>query len=236
MRVTAVIPCHNEAKTIAGVVKACLQFVDLVDRVIVVDNLSSDGTADIAAGLVGWTNIVQCSRKGAGISTRKGLVAALNVTSGHFAEAIVTLDGDGQHDPDDIPRLLGPLYHDTADIVIGSRFMRDYDCPRYRKLGIDVITGLYNLGNRGKVSDALSGFRAFSRKTVRPLLPTESGFSYGIEMLVKARARHLRMIEVPVRCVYHEEFSQNSTSNPVTMGIGIALKTVKWRVKEEIFS
>ncbi len=232
MRTTAVIPCHNEAKTIGGVVRQTLKHVD---RVIVVDNLSTDGTAEVAAEVVGWPNIVGSYLKGAGHTTGLGMAYAMNPIGPYFADAIVTLDGDGQHDPDDIPRLLLPLFHDTADIVIGSRFLCDFDIARYRKLGIDVITWLYNVGFREKLTDGQSCMRAFSRKTVKPLIPTEVGFGFSTEMLVKARTKHWRMIEVPIRCIYHETHAENSTLNPVSHGLSVAWKTVKWRLKEEVF-
>ncbi|GAI05854.1 unnamed protein product, partial [marine sediment metagenome] len=95
----------------------------------------------------------------------------------------MTLDGDGQHNPDDIPELLASILNGEADLVIGSRFLQpiqltdDYRLPtldsrlstivpRYRKFGINVITWLYNLGSKVKVSDSQSCFRAHSRRLI----------------------------------------------------------------------
>jgi glycosyltransferase involved in cell wall biosynthesis len=145
----------------------------------------------------------------------------------------VTLDGDGQHNPDEVPSLIEPILNGAADLVIGSRFMCKADVPRYRKIGIDVITWLYNAGHGAKIADAQSGFRAYSRKALEIINITYPGFGFSMQSLVQARKRHLNIVEVPVSCIYHDA---GSTLDPVTHGLSVAWATVKIRISEELFN
>lgn len=223
-KITAVIPCYNEAKTIAGLVAKAKEYCH---RVIVVDNMSTDNTREEAEKETACYNVFGCCLRGAGIATAYGLAYSLN-------DIVVTLDGDGQHNPDDIPFVVRPILQGKADLVIGSRFLGHCELPKYRKFGIDVITWLYNFGRRDKITDAQSCFRAYSRKCLKRILPIEEhGFSFSVETLVKARALGLRIAEVPIDVVYHKDFSSNSSLNPVAHGLSVAFGVVKWRIKIE---
>jgi len=228
MKVTAVIPCYNEERTIADIVRRAKQYCD---RVIVVDNMSTDNTIEEAEKETQCYNISLCFTKGAGAATREGLIQSLNpVLRG---DIIVALDGDGQHNPDEIPKVVAPIIEDRADMVLGSRFLnsKTKDMPRYREFGIGVINWLYNIGNSHRFTDTQCCMRAFSRKALEVISITESGFAFSIEMLAKAQKAGLRIAEVPVEVIYHKEYSQNSTSNPITHGIKIILGILKWRLK-----
>ena len=232
MKVVAVIPCYNEEKTIAEVVRKTKEHTD---RVIVVDNMSSDKTLEEAEKELPCYNIYRCYSKGAGITTGYGLAYSLNPLLHLFGDIIVTLDGDGQHDPDEIPQLIQPILDNKADVVIGSRFMKGAIAPTYRKFGIDVITWLYNVGHRQKIKDGQCCFRAFNRETLKSILPIEEhGFSFSVETLIKARAIGSRIYEVPVSCIYHEDFKDNSTMNPIIHGLGVVFGVIKWRFKMEL--
>lgn len=217
-RIAVAIPCFNEARFIADVVTRARKYVP---EVIVVDDGSTDGTAEVAAK-AGATVIEHSRQKGAGVATKTCFLAALE----RGVDILVTIDGDGQHDPDDLPALLAPAL-EGADIVIGARFLRPgYVVPRYRKFGIDVITWLFNFGSKVKVTDSQSCYRAYSRRAVKNLIPTEPGFSFSIQTLVEARRLGLRIAEAPVACVYHEF---GSTKNPVVHGLSVALSVVRVR-------
>ena len=144
------------------------------------------------------------------------------------ADVLITLDGDGQHRPEELPRVLAPLLSGKADLVIGSRFLEDYEVPRYRKFGIDVITWLYNIGSPVKVVDAQSCYRGYSHRALDKLQITESGFGFSVELLVQAREQGLVIREVPISCIYH---SASHSINPVVHGVGVALMVVKHRIK-----
>ncbi len=222
MTVIAVIPCWNERESIKGVVERTKKHVSCV---IVADDESTDGTALVAkeAGAL----VCQCRGKhGVGVNTGLGMEIAVSANP----DVVLTLDGDGQHNPDEIPQVIEPILKGEADMVIGSRFLRPYRVSFYRKLGIDAITWLYNVGGHQKVVDAQSCFRAFSGDAARVLLPIyDAGFSFSVEMLVKARKRGLRIKEVPIQCIYRNG-RIDSSLNPVLHGFGVALGVVKWRV------
>ena len=113
------------------------------------------------------------------------------------------------------------------DLIIGSRFLGGYNnVARYRRFGIDVITFLYNFGAREKITDAQSCFRAYSNRALETLAITEDGFGFSVETLVQARKAGLRIDEVSISCIYHEE---SHSMNPVLHGVGVALMVVKHR-------
>lgn len=216
----AAIPCLNEARFISDIVTRARRYVD---EVIVIDDGSTDNTA-LAAIAAGATVIAHKSSQGAGAATRTAFEAAKT----YEADVLVTLDGDGQHNPDEIPQIMDPIIRGEVDLVIGSRFICPdvKEVPRYRKFGIDVITWLYNVGSKIKVTDSQSGFRAYSRRLLKEINITEDGFGFSIQVLVQAREKGFDIAEVPVSCIYH---SDGSTLNPVSHGIGVAFSVVKLR-------
>lgn len=223
MKIIAVVPCLNEEKFIGDVVARALKHVD---KVIVVDDGSTDATAAIAKK-AGAAVISHHSRRGAGAATRSGFEAAIQ----RGADIVVTLDGDGQHNPAEIPLLLRPVLHDEADLVIGSRLVeRATNIPVYRRFGIDIITWMYNVGSKVKVTDAQSGFRVHSRKLLESIAITRDDFSFSIEVLVQAREKGFHIEEVPISCLYHD---QGSTSNPILHGLGVAFAVAGIRLSQE---
>ncbi|MFC1912160.1 glycosyltransferase family 2 protein [Chloroflexota bacterium] len=110
------------------------------------------------------------------------------------ADILIILDGDGQHNPDEIPQLLTPILKGEANLVIGSRFLANTaNIPRYRKCGIIIITFLWNFGSAMRVSDAQGGFRACSKKVLETLHLSEKGRGISIETLEKARGNWVIM-------------------------------------------
>jgi len=225
MKIIAVIPCLDEAQFIGNVVSSTVKFVD---KVIVINDGSKDNTAEVAQS-AGAEVISHTRRRGAGAATRAGFEAAVK----YGADIVVTLDGDGQHDPCEIPILIKPVLEGKADVTIGSRFLREAKVNRYRKFGIDVITWLYNIGHNAKIHDAQSGFRAYNRKALDIIAITYPGFGFSIETLVQVRKHGLKISEVAVSCIYHES---GSTEHPVTHGLNVALSVLKIRLKEEFFN
>jgi len=226
--IIAAIPCLNEEQFIRDIVTRTRRYVD---KVIVIDDGSIDNTLEVAKA-AGAEVIRHGTRQGAGAATRSAFEAAKTCR----ADVLVTLDGDGQHNPDEIPQVLAPILRDEADLVIGSRFLQPTqrtqetqgnNIRRYRKFGIDVITWLYNLGSKIKVSDSQSCFRAHSRRLLDAINMTESGFSFSVEILIKARRKGLVIAEAPISCVYH---SQGSSLNPVAHGLGVAFAVIKLRL------
>ena len=219
-KIVAAIPCHNEAQFIADIVRSAQKYVH---QVVVIDDGSSDGTGE-AAEAAGAVVVRHDFNQGPGIAYRSCFEAARSLD----ADVLITLDGDGQHLPEELPRVLAPLLSGEADLVIGSRFLEDYEIPRYRKVGIDVITWLYNIGSPVKVVDAQSCYRGYSHRALEDLTITESGFGFSVELLVQAREQRQVIREVPISCIYH---SASHSINPVVHGVGVALMVVKHRAK-----
>lgn len=224
-KIIAVIPSLNEEKFIGDVIARAIKHVD---EVIVIDDASSDNTAAVASR-AGATVIQHARSQGAGAGTRTGFDTALQ----HNADIIVTLDGDGQHDASEIPVLIQPIIDGEAEMVIGSRFLKEAQVAVYRKFGIDVITWSYNFGHKEKIIDSQSGFRAHSRKAVEAMHITYPGFGFSIQTLVQARKKGLRIVERPISCIYHDA---GSTLNPVVHGFNVMWAIVKIRLKEELFN
>jgi O-antigen/teichoic acid export membrane protein len=215
------IPCYNEADFIAGVVEKSRRYSG---QVVVVDDGSSDGT-DQAARAAGALVVRHPTNLGPGAAAR----TCLEVGRAANVNVLVTLDGDGQHNPDEIPDVIAPLKRGEADLVIGSRFLgKDNNVARYRKFGIDVITFLYNFGGVERITDAQSCFRAYGAQCLNVLKIHEDGFGFSVETLVQARRAGLRIREASISCLYHE---QSHSANPVLHGVGVALMVLKHRMK-----
>ena len=223
MKTIATIPCHNEESHIGDVVSRSLR---QVDTVFVVDDGSTDDTAHIAEAL-GASVVRHPTNQGPGAAVATGFSAALKAD----ADVVVTLDGDGQHNPDEIPLLSSLVVKGQADIVVGSRFLGSgCTIPLYRRFGIGVITVLYNLRASGRLRDSQSCFRAYSRRILEEIPLTERGFGFSVEILIRARRRGYRIVEAPISCVYH---SDSHSLNPVHHGLVVALKVLQLRLRRD---
>ncbi len=224
MKVVAVIPCLNAQTTVANVAVTAAAYCD---KVVVVDNGSTDNSV---AKISSWEAVyslavVFCHTRGVGAATRMGMAECLD------ADVVVTLDSDGQHDPREIPAIVQPIVDGVADIAVGSRFIRPYTGPPYRRFGISVITWAYNLGHQQKLTDSQSCFRAYRRDALDKLLPIISdGFTYSVETLIKARSLGMRVVEVPITCIYNADRRQNSTMPPLRHGLTVLTGVILWRM------
>lgn len=221
-RVVAVIPCYNTASHIAEVVTKVLPYID---QVIVVDDGSTDDTANVARK-AGAQVISHDRNIGYGGAIKTGFREAQ--INGN--DIIVTIDGDGQNNPNEIPSLLEPILEREADLVIGSRFLsNDHNMPSYRNFGIRVITWLWNVFSKTKVSDSQSGFRAYNKTLFKDLTLSENGMSVSIEILEKARRKGVTITGVPISCHYtHSTISLNAIKH----GLRVSLSVIRIRLKK----
>jgi len=191
-----------------------------VDRVVVCDDGSTDKTAKVARD-AGAIVITQANQGyGAAISSLFDYARKEN------AQIMVTLDGDGQHNPDQIPLLIDAISDHSVDVVIGSRFLDDTTkASGYRKTGIKVITSAANYGTNFKVSDSQSGFRAYSKDAIDAIHPTEQGMSVSTEILMKISNKGLSVAEVPITISYEGDTSEQ---NSLSHGMGVLMNTIKY--------
>jgi len=212
------IPAYNEEVKIKEVVKKALPYVD---KVIVCDDGSTDNTAALAkkAGAIVISHETNLGY-GAAISTLFDYCRKNN------AEIMVTLDGDGQHAPDQVPDLINVILKHHVDVVIGSRSLKDdNDLPSYRKTGIKIITATMNSATNLKVTDSQSGFRAYSKAAIDLIHPSESGMSVSTEILLKISNNGLSIAEVPINISYTGD---TSTEHPVSHGAHVIGTTLKY--------
>ena len=216
--IIAAIPAYNEERTIARVI---IETQKYVDKVIVCDDGSTDLTGEIAKRL--GAEVIRHEKNigyGGALSSLFKRAREIN------PDAMIVLDADLQHDPNDIPNLVSYILNGEADIVIGSRFLeKEATVPKYRKVGIKIITTLTKSSSYKEISDAQSGFRAYNRKAIHSIMPTEQGMGASTEILLKAKERGLKVIEVPVKINYNVE--KPSTQNPIYHGLDVILSTVK---------
>jgi glycosyltransferase involved in cell wall biosynthesis len=195
MRTVAVVPAWNEAEAIGRVVDE-IRAADASLDVVVVDDASSDGTATVAERH-GATVVRLLFNVGIGGAVQTGFRYAL---AGDYDRA-VRLDGDGQHDPADLPRLLAPVDRGQADLVIGSRFVEpnaSYRPPLGRRIGIRVFARLVSLLGGQRVTDTTSGFIAMNRVGIE-LFAREYPHDYPeVEATLVALRSGLRLAQVQV--------------------------------------
>lgn len=214
----ACIPALNAEETIGKVVKDCLLYVD---EVIVCDDGSTDNTAQ-EAEKNGALVVKHEKNYGYGAA----LITLFDKAREKDPEVVVTLDADGQHIPDFIPQLIAPLSYQGTDVVIGSRFLKnDSKTPRYRKTGIKIITSATNLDRRLKLTDAQSGFRAYSNKAVQVIYPTEYGMAASTEILTKVANNGLKIVEVPIVISYDATASKQKA---LPHGILVLMNVLKY--------
>ena len=213
----ACIPAYNEESHIENLIKSAKNHVD---SVVVCDDGSTDNTANIAKN-AGAIVISHKRNKGYGAS----VISLFNYARENDVDSMITIDGDGQHNPDQIPLLLNTMSQHNVDVVIGSRFLnQNIEAPGYRQRGIKIITSTANYGTDLKVSDSQSGFRSYSKIAINAIHPTEEGMSVSTEILLKISNKGLSLAEVPITISYDGDTSQH---HPVSHGVSVLANTIK---------
>ena len=218
MKIVIGIPAYNEEKNIASIL---IKLKKISSDIIVCNDGSKDLTSKIAKEL-GATVIDHEKNLGYGSAIKSIFLKAHEIN----ADVLVTFDADGQHRIEDINRILEPIKDNSADIVIGSRFLNsNQEIPKYRKMGIKAITKLTNVTGGTKITDSQSGFRAYNKKILEKIKPKESGMGISTEILIKTQKAGLIITEVPITILYEGD---TSTHNPISHGSSVILSTLKY--------
>lgn len=223
--IVAAIPAFNEERTIAKLVLETQKYVDVV---LVCDDGSTDMTAEITEQM--GAHVIRHDRNlgyGAALKTLFTVARELN------ADVLVTLDGDGQHDPHEIPVLVESVLENKADIVLGSRFLGSVEtcAPRYRRWGIRLISRLASVASNYRFVDAQCGFRVYGRKALNALDLVENGMGSSVEILLKAKKQGLTVAEVSATCEYGD-LDRTSTHNALGHGASVLMSIIRLVVEE----
>lgn len=223
-KIAVVVPAYNEAEVIAGVVAEIQKAGDYL--VVVVDDGSKDSTFHSAASCEGIVVLRHRINRGKGAATKTGIVAANRLG----ADIVVTMDGDGQHDPGDIRALVQPIVDGTFDVVLGSRPKRRGEMPVVKiianKIG-NVVTwlfyGIY-------VADSQSGFRAYSSFAANIIDTKADKYEYDSKVIREINNNRLKFTEVEIK-VRYTEYSMGKVQK---QGFINGIKTL-WRMIWSMF-
>src|SRR3989442_6042590 len=220
-RIIVCIPAFNESANIGAIVKTAKLYAT---EVIVCDDGSSDLTFQEAKA-AGATVVRHPFNRGYGTAIKTLFIAAKEKN----ADVMVTLESDGQHDPNQIPNVVAPILDEGYDIVVGSRFLKEEDrrrAPSYRSFGIKTITKLAQMTSQNNLTDAQSGFRAYSRNAISKIDMIEGGMAVSTEILMRAGQNNLAVKEVPITVRY--DIEDASTHNPILQGLGILVSMIRY--------
>ena len=218
MNITIGIPAFNEEKNIGKVI---VTLKKITNDIIVCDDGSNDLTKEIAEGL-GAKVISHKKNMGYG----EAIKSIFNEAKKNETDILVTFDADGQHRSEDIKSLTKPIIDQQAEIVIGSRFLKnETDMPNYRKIGVKVLTKVTNMSIKENLTDSQSGLRAYHKKVLQNINLTDSGMGISTEILIKGHQNKLKIVEVPIKILYGKD---TSTHNPVSHGTSVLLSTIKY--------
>jgi glycosyltransferase involved in cell wall biosynthesis len=210
LKIIAGMPAYNEGNYIGTMVLNTRQYVD---EVIVVNDGSTDNTAEIAR-LAGAEVVQHPQNRGYGAAIQSILAEARKKDP----DILVILDADGQHNPQEIPNIIEPIRSKGYDFVIGSRRKQAGGIPLYRRLGQRLILRSVGVLSENRLTDSECGFRAFSRKAIAALDLRENGMAVSAETVAEVIRKNLKITEVPISVRYRKD---SSTLNPVTHGFGV---------------
>jgi len=200
MITAAVIPAHNEARTIRPLVEAVQ---GMVDRVIVVDDGSMDGTGEAVRDLdIELLRHETAGGKAAALAT--GFAAAPRAG----ADRVATLDGDGQHDPAELPRLLAAAERHHDHLVVGARLRQRHRQPGIRRFANRFADFWISWASGQRLPDSQSGYRVYPRgllERVQPSTARRHGFVYETAMLIDGARAGYPSLAVPIDSIYHEQ-------------------------------
>ncbi len=220
MRVCVIIPAYNIEETLSGVIRGALEYVR---EVIVIDDGSTD-TTFTKANQTGAKVLKHERNKGKGEALHTGLEYALK----KGFEQIILMDGDGQHDPHEIPRLLAAAQEPGADIIVGSRMENVKDMPRERLVVNKIGSFFTSLLAGQKIPDSQSGYRLVKSKVLKAITLTSRRYDIESELLIKAGKRGFGIKSIPIKTIYRQEISHFHKFWDTLRFIKLILKGLWW--------
>lgn len=204
MRLLIAIPVHNERKYVERVLTKVRRFHP---EILVVDDGSTDGTADVLQRLAVRREI-QLVRHPVNRGYGQSVIDAFRYADAHRYDWVITMDCDEQHEPETIPAFVREIQADRSDIVSGSRYMEsreDDDLPPGDRRHINaIITRKLNELLGLELTDAFCGFKAHRVAAMRRLRLDEPGYAFPLQFWPQAAKEQLRITEIPVRLIYND--------------------------------
>lgn len=220
MRICLIIPAYNEAKAIGNVICRAKKFIK-VDDIIVIDDGSEDETSTVAQ-LEGATVIRHPKNLGKGMALRTGFKCALD--AGY--NLIVTMDADGQHDPEDIPRFLEKFAAENPDIIVGARILGRFEMPLHRRANNKLVTSVGCWLSGQKVDDFQCGFRLIKTQVLKSIKLKTSRYETESELLIKSGKMGFKIESLPIRAIYNGEISDVKTLREIYLFTKLLFKTI----------
>ena len=203
----ACIPAFNEENFIKQIIEKTSKYVD---DVVVCDDGSTDNTS--AKAKEAGAHVINHKKN---LGKGAALQSLFQYAKDSDAEVMITIDGDGQFLPEEIPKLLWPITNNDSDIVIGYRFDNEVDMPSYRKFGNKFFDKMTKLASDLPFRDTQSGFRSYSRKAINSINFSTNGFGADSEILIDAAKKDLKITEEKITVIYNTG-GKTSTKNPIS--------------------
>jgi glycosyltransferase involved in cell wall biosynthesis len=227
-KIALLIPAYNEEKYIQGVIKSCTSYgMDI----IIIDDGSSDSTAEKVRSMIPLSEnslklIVHPENMGKG----RALITGFDHIVNNDYTGVITLDADGQHDPDEIKDFFKIVGDEDPDLIIGTRLGNTSGMP-FIRLATNVFTSwiISNIAGK-KVSDVQSGYRYLKSDALRKIKLRTSNFDTEPEIIMRAGWHNMKILNVPIKTIYHDNFT--SYVNPVTDTIKffkLVFNSLKWK-------
>lgn len=226
MTVALIVPAYNAACTLPRLLEEAGVFFEK-RHILVVDDGSTDRTAEICRAM--QVTMAQHTRnlgKGAALCT--GFRWAID----HGYQAVLTMDADGQHDVQEIPRFLSAAEDDRADIVIGSRMDRPDGMPWQRRLSNRMTSRILSWRAGQRISDSQSGFRLIRTRVLRSVRLDTTRFQTESELLIRAGLQRFRIVSIPVASIYTASMSMIRPFADTWRFVALVARSLAWRKAE----
>lgn len=219
MKLAIVIPVYNEGKIIKNVIDNLPKEICGINEILTL--VVDDGSTDNSIEQITKTKAILIAlpvNLGYGGASMTGLEAARILN----ADIIVTFDGDGQHDPNEIKSIIKPILEENADLVIGVRNINAKEMPRIKQIGNKGLSAITSILSGHRTSDSQSGFKAFSKQAMENMKVDALGYEFCSEMIIEAKRQKIRIREIPVKAIYTNYSKQKGQS--VFNGINLVFK------------